>query len=148
MSFFYRRNIQNGEKKGNISQIIDSGEFMNNLNFEDLYIEIVEDKETIKIIWNGESLNQHPAKGIDPYFNTLINQLPKTKLIEIDFTRLKIMNSSTVLPILRLIKNLEDLNIKANVLYDASQSWQRACFKPLGAITINYRNIKVIPADK
>lgn len=121
---------------------------MNNLKFDDLYIEIVEEKETIKIIWNGESLNLHPAKEIDPYFNELINQLPKTKLIVIDFKQLKIMNSSTIPPILRLINNLENLNIKTNVLYDATQSWQRACFKPLATITKHYRNIELIPIYK
>ena len=121
---------------------------MDNLKFEDLYIEIIEEKEKIKIIWNGESLNLHPSKEIDPYFKSIIKQLPKIKLIVIDFTHLKIMNSSTLPPILRFIKNLENSNIKTNVLYDTSKSWQCASFQPLSNITKNYKNIEVIPIDK
>ena len=115
---------------------------MEDLNFDKLYIQVIEEDDTVKLNWIGTSLNLHPSKELDPYFDKIVGQLTDKKLI-INFSKLKIMNSSTVPPILKLVKGLEDAKIQTTILYDPSLRWQTASFRPLSAITKSYKNIEV-----
>lgn len=52
----------------------------------------------------------------------------------IDFTEFQYMNSSTVVPILHLLKKLDENSIKTVVTYDKESFWQVASFRGINTL--------------
>lgn len=111
--------------------------------FEELTIEVKETADTVVITWLGKSRNLNPATILVPYFNSLMPHLIG-KNVEIDFTRLNLMNSSTVHPILTFIKKLSAKDVNTLVKYDSSLTWQKASFDPLSIVFACLPHIKFV----
>jgi hypothetical protein len=75
---------------------------MNNLKHESLEITLEEGPRNI-ISWDGRSESRDPSLVLMPYFKQILDKL-KGKELVIRFENLKYMNSSTVPPIIYLIK--------------------------------------------
>jgi hypothetical protein len=95
------------------------------------------------ITWIGKSEAREPSSLINPYFNEIINKL-KGKELEVKFEQLQYMNSSTVPPIIEMIKNLEQHEIKSIITYDKNSKWQAASFRALEVIVKTLKHIQVI----
>ncbi|MBN1496590.1 MAG: hypothetical protein JXA07_07465 [Spirochaetes bacterium] len=112
-----------------------------NLKDSDLEIILTEGNPNT-ITWIGKSEARDPSSIINPYFKNIFDKL-KGKALEIKFEQLKYMNSSTVPPIIQLIKNLEESGIKSTITYDKDSKWQIASFKALETIVRTMKNISV-----
>ena len=113
-------------------------------NFKKDNLEITLDLgSTNKITWNGISDNRDPYKMLNGYFTNIMKDL-SGKALEIDFLNLKYMNSSTVTPIIQLIKELNNNGIKTTVFYDKESNWQLASFKALETISTTLTNISIV----
>lgn len=113
------------------------------MNLKDNTLEITFEKGDKNIItWIGKSESRDPSAIINPYFADLISTLKGKELI-VRFEQLKYMNSSSVPPIIKLIKNLEEAAITATITYDKSSKWQAASFKALETIVLSMSHISV-----
>jgi hypothetical protein len=113
------------------------------MNLKDNTLEItLEEGEKNIITWIGKSESRDPSAVINPYFTEIISALKGKELI-VRFEQLKYMNSSSVPPIIKLIKNLEDAGIKATITYDKNSKWQAASFKALETIVLSMPHISV-----
>ena len=112
-----------------------------NLKDSDLEIILTEGNPNT-ITWIGKSEARDPTSIINPYFKKIFDKL-KGKTLEIKFEQLKYMNSSTVPPIIQLIKNLEESGIQSTITYDKDSKWQIASFKALETIVRTMKNISV-----
>ena len=114
---------------------------MSNLKDANLEITLNEGAKNI-ITWSGKSDARDPSSIINPYFKSIFDKLAG-KDLEIKFEQLKYMNSSTVPPIIQLIKDLEEGGIKSVISYDKESKWQVASFKALETIVRSMENIDV-----
>ncbi len=115
---------------------------MRDLDSGDLQINIEEKNEKVVMKWLGKSRDRDPGLLLYPYFNDVINEMNNKELI-IDFIKLEYMNSSTVPPILKLFKLLEEHNITTQILYDSQSGWQCASFKALSTIADTLKNVNI-----
>ena len=103
---------------------------------------LLEEGETNTLLWNGKSEARDPASILLPFFNNITEKLKNKKLI-IKFEKLEYLNSSTVLPIIDLIKKLESNGVDTMVTYDKESKWQIASFKALDVIVQTMNHIKI-----
>ena len=89
---------------------------MKNLTEGLLTINIEEKENEVNLNWQGDSRDAEPAAFLDPYFREIIEAMKSNgKKLIIDFKNLNSMNSSTVLPILTFIRNLEESSITTEI---------------------------------
>ena len=112
-----------------------------NLKDENLEIILEEGKKNI-LTWVGKSESRDPSSLLNPYFKSIFGKF-KGKDLELKFEQLKYMNSSTVPPIIQLIKDLEEHGIRSTITYDNNSKWQAASFKALETIVRTMKNITV-----
>lgn len=106
-------------------------------------LEIKLEKGTkVVMSWLGISNARDPSIEIDPYVDNVLNEL-NSREIELDFSRLEYMNSSTVTPIIRMIRALDKKNVKTLVIYQRTSKWQQASFKALGSLSKTLPNVSV-----
>jgi len=115
---------------------------MENMKEGTLSIEI-DDGEKITMSWHGRSESREPASVLNPYLVKLIDSISGKELI-VDFTKLEYMNSSTVPPIIQMIKNLNTKAIITKIFYDKESKWQAASFKALETISKTMTSIEVV----
>ena len=89
----------------------------------------VEDNKAF-MTWLGQSDSRNPASELNPYLDSLVDELKPTELT-IKFNDLEYMNSSTVPPIIQFLKKLNTNEIKTMITYNATSKWQAASFKAL-----------------
>ena len=114
---------------------------MSNLKDNNLEITFQEGSKNI-LTWIGKSEARDPSSVINPYLKEIFEKF-KGKNLEIKFEKLQYMNSSTVPPIIQLIKDLEENSITSKITYDKSSKWQVASFKALETIVRTMHNITV-----
>ena len=114
------------------------------INFKEGNLEItIENNENIIITWRGRSEDRDPSSLLNPYLKNLCNNLIG-KNIEVYFSKLEYMNSSTVSPIIQFIKNLNGQNITTLIKFKKSSTWQISSFKAIEIIAFTMDFIKVI----
>ena len=113
-------------------------------NFKEGNLEIkIESGNKNTITWIGKSEDRDPSAFLNPYFENILDDL-HGKDLEIEFLKLEYMNSSTVPPIIQLIKSLNTNEIKTIIFYDKNSKWQSASFKALETIARTMDFIEVI----
>ena len=112
-----------------------------NLRDNNLEINLTAGEKNI-ISWVGKSESRDPSAIINPFFEQMIDKL-KGKELVIKFEDLKYMNSSTVPPIIKFVKSLEEAGINSKITYDKNSKWQAASFKALETIVRTMNNISV-----
>src|SRR3712207_4208254 len=75
------------------------------------------------IVWSGVSDSRNPGVQLNSVLQRMVDELDGCK-ITVDFRRLQYMNSSTVPPIINLIKRLNTRGIPALILF-SDVDWQR-----------------------
>lgn len=115
---------------------------MKSLEYGDLKIEVNVLDSHIKVSWIGKCRTLNPEHILDTYLLKL-SRFAAGKRLVVAFDNLESMNSSTVPPLLTFIKTLEDNSTESLFLYDDSEDWQRASFKPLSVIAGGYKYVKI-----
>lgn len=116
---------------------------MKNLSSDKLSININADGGKVLMTWLGQSDSRNPSTALNPYFESLINDLKACELT-IRFDDLEYMNSSTVPPIIKFLKTLNNNEITTIITYDTEKKWQAASFKALETFSgmLNYITVK------
>lgn len=93
--------------------------------------------------WLGQSDSRNPAIEINPYLDSLLDELKAFELI-IKFDDLEYMNSSTVPPIIQFLKKLNTNEVKTLITYNTEKKWQAASFKALETFSsiLNFITVK------
>jgi len=113
-------------------------------NYKDENLEItLNESDKITMCWLGRSDSREPSAVLNPYINSVIEELGGKK-IEVDFSKLEYMNSSTVPPIIQMLKSLNTKGINTVIYYDKNSKWQAASFKALETIANSMSTIEVV----
>ena len=115
---------------------------MKEFRYEELIIKIEEDDNEIRMNWLGRSRGYDLTKVLISYLDGLAGEV-KGKKLKIDFTKLEMFSSSTVPVIIKLIKDLDDIEVKTEILYNAKLHWQNASFKALESIMELFSHIEI-----
>lgn len=115
---------------------------MKNYNSGSLKIVFNQQGGKTKMSWIGQSDDRNPAVSLNPYLDSLIEDLKGTELL-VEYRQLEYMNSSTVPPIIQFLKKLNTNGIKTQITYDANSKWQCASFKALETLSLMMNNITV-----
>jgi len=106
-----------------------------------LAIEVTGATEEATMIWRGISDARSPNDFLGPVFKKIIGELgPRT--ITVDFSHLEFMNSSTVSPIISLLKELDRVGTKTRVVFGAEE-WQQVHMRCIRTIARVLKNITV-----
>ncbi|PID73173.1 MAG: hypothetical protein CSB33_05100 [Desulfobacterales bacterium] len=97
--------------------------------------------------WLGRSDNRNPGLSLGPYLSRLVDELSRKDVV-MRFTDLEYMNSSTVPPLIRFMKHLDDRQIRTRILFDKDSRWQRASFKALESLVIRMQHVQIIGCRK
>ncbi len=115
---------------------------MSDFSSGELLIKIEDRGDDVIMEWTGRSRDRDPSGLLLPFFDELVAKTIGKKL-KIDFQNLISMNSSTVPPIVELVKNLEKNNITTEIQYNAESEWQKASFKALETVVMGFECVKV-----
>lgn len=108
-----------------------------------------EDKLTITfdgitMDWFGKSIFQNPSERLDPFFNEILAENSRKKII-IRFNHLEYISSSTIQSILKLFRTLNEKNIETTVLYDENSEWQSSAFSAFEILKTVMKNLIINP---
>ncbi|MCB1308905.1 MAG: hypothetical protein KDK30_12020 [Leptospiraceae bacterium] len=111
--------------------------FMQSLEQGNLKIDASVDADGQRLLlkWVGKSVDADPAAVLDTYLNGAVKTAAQNGYsLEMDFSSLDYMNSSTVPPIIRVIGDLHRQNIPGLILYRSSLKWQQASFRAMANV--------------
>lgn len=117
---------------------------MNGKDFEngELRIRFVESGARATMTWTGRSNDRNPGARLNPYLDHVAKALSAREMT-VAFEKLDYMNSSTVPPIIRLMKALDGAGVRTTLTYDASSDWQRASFRALETLCKMMKHVNV-----
>jgi hypothetical protein len=84
------------------------------------------------MVWRGISDSRNPDEFLEPVFRHVLSKAQGCQL-EIDFTGLEFMNSSTVSPIISLLRKLDAAKISTSVVF-SDVDWQQTHMRCLRTI--------------
>ena len=112
------------------------------LELEELAIHVSHDGEVSNILWTGISEIQDPELTIGPFLRGLVPQLVNRQ-VQIDFRKFEYMNSATMQPLFRFLKELNESKIRTVMVYDPEIEWQRLSFRSIKAATMTLPHVTV-----
>lgn len=108
----------------------------------ELAIVLSETADAVTLSWYGSSDSRDPAEFLEPVFQKAIGRL-KGRPLTIDFSRLEFMNSSTVSPIVSLLKLLDGRKMQARVVFGRDE-WQQVHIRCMRTITRALKHVDVV----
>ncbi len=106
-----------------------------------LRIEVFRSETKATILWSGVSDSRNPGALLNGALLRMVDELDGCK-VTVDFRRLQYMNSSTVPPIINLIKRLNARAISCLVLY-SDGDWQRTQLRCMQTIARTLPHVQV-----
>ena len=119
---------------------------MPGLKIDKLTIIVTEEKNSVSIDWEGLCDLKNPGQILKDFFFKIFDAYTGKKLI-MSFINLKYVNSSTISPIIALLRKLNELKISSTVIYDKTCFWQEISFKSFIAITAKLEYIVIKEKD-
>jgi len=98
------------------------------------------------VTWLGSSDARNPSEFLNPLAETIVEEM-RGATVTVDFRKLEFMNSSTVSPIINLIRKLEANSIDARVIF-VDGNWQRPHLRCMKTITRAFKHVKVNGSDE
>ena len=93
--------------------------------------------------WHGSSDARNPAEFLEPIFRHVVAvSRGRRRTVTVDLTKLEYMNSSTVSPIINLLKTLNAEGIKSRVVFSDAE-WQQVHMRCMRTITRVLANVEV-----
>ena len=121
-------------------------EIIEELNENQLKLKAVDAGDTVKVPWQGKSNDRNPSLYLGPFFEKVIKHVKDAgKKLELDFTQLQYMNSSTITPVVQLLDQARESGLSVFVLYDKSKSWQEISFSAMTIFESGDPVIKIVP---
>jgi hypothetical protein len=105
-----------------------------NLELDGLTIRVEHKDDAIFVGWDGRSEMQDPESVMGPFFRQLLPVF-KGKKLTMDFQSCTYINSTTLQPLLALIKELDENSVDTELIYDGTTEWQRITFRCIKVIT-------------
>lgn len=116
---------------------------VDNLRYERFEIAVDLEVEPAMLKWSGTIDTRTPESVLAPFFKELVGVLSDKSCI-IDFTALEYMNSSTVGPCFRFVKQLDAAGVRTEIRYSRAIHWQRTSLRALAVIAQRLQNTKVV----
>lgn len=111
---------------------------------EKLIIEVEEGETEIEIFWRGSASERNPGDFIIPILSDVLNKSNKTgKKIKMDFRHLEYMNSSTIVPIIKILERAKRGENRVVVLYNNTIKWQKLNFTALEIFQTDDQRIQI-----
>lgn len=88
----------------------------------------IQTAETVTVKWTGRAADRRPAAVLNPVFDQL---LEVGRNLVFDLSGLEHMSSSTMVVIMKFVKQVNAAGIAIEFEYDESVSWQRMMFASL-----------------
>jgi hypothetical protein len=107
---------------------------MEDLTKNNLTISVQFDDKNRQILlnWQGKSTDRTPEFVLIPFFNQAVEEAESRNYIIVNnFFDLVYMNSSTINPIVQLIKLLKEKQIKSKIVYNKDLKWQKMTLSTL-----------------
>jgi hypothetical protein len=99
--------------------------------------------DELLIRWLGRSEVRDPGRMLQLLLDAVGSDLRSARSIEFDFRALEYMNSSSILPLLKLVQTASSSAANVRVRYDAGKNWQRMSFPAIGAALAILGNVQV-----
>lgn len=115
---------------------------MNDLIAGELEIKVEERGDEVIMSWLGKSRDRDPSTTLNPFLEEVLKSMKGDRIV-LDFINFRYMNSSTVPPIINFVKQLNNSNIKTEVVYNSGSEWQTASFKALATIAKQLTNVEI-----
>ena len=112
---------------------------------EGITIECVSSRQQVTLRWLGRSDARDPRQTLKPLLEAVRSKLDSAQSVDFDFRSFDYMNSSTIGPLLRLIRDTSHNAATVRVLYDGTKNWQRLSFMAIGAVLASIDNVEVCP---
>jgi len=115
---------------------------------EGLSIVVTRSTESATVKWIGVSDSRTPGEFLNPLIQQLVQKLKGLK-ITMDLRALEYMNSSTVAPLINMVRQLDTSANKVFVWFDSASDWQQTHLKCMRTISRTLRNVSVdgVPLD-
>ncbi len=116
---------------------------MNQWAYEHEGLSIVVSKSDLRatVTWKGVSDSQRPGDFLDPLIEGLAPQL-KSAVVTVDLTGMEYLNSATIPPLIRLIRQLATNGDPVIVLF-SNADWQQTHMRCTSVIARTLRNVSV-----
>ena len=108
---------------------------------DNLAVALERSRDTATLAWKGVSDNRYPGQFLNPIIDELVNELQNLE-VTIDLRELEYMNSSTVTPLISLVKRL-DVNSKLVRVLFLEVEWQRTHSNCMSAIARTLKNVRI-----
>lgn len=110
---------------------------------EGLRVQVLDQGDSVRIVWHGVSETQDPELGIGQFLKDLLPSLAGKKVV-VDFRDLDYMNSATTLTVLQLIRELSARELETELRYSTGAEWQRIAFRSLKTVTQTLPRVHII----
>ncbi|MCA9640145.1 MAG: hypothetical protein H6718_25690 [Polyangiaceae bacterium] len=107
-----------------------------------LKISVLKEREGVRVSWRGVSDTRDPSLILWPFLSELVGQL-KGATVVLDFRDFEYMNSATVSPLIRFVKELDGVGAKSTLLFDVAQQWQRVNAQCMRSIARTLNDVTV-----
>ncbi|MDH4199802.1 MAG: hypothetical protein OEV66_05400 [Spirochaetia bacterium] len=91
----------------------------------DLTIQVEKSDHVITISWLGKCTLKNPSLFLDPILSELyMKSYSEIKRMICDFTKFSFMNSSAIIPVIKILKMARDGRGSVHVIYNKNERWQ------------------------
>jgi hypothetical protein len=108
-----------------------------------LTIDVTESSDRIVFAFKGKSVDRDPGNFLTPIIQEALNRA-QNRTVELNFTLLEYMNSSTVTPIIKLLNEVEAGKQTLSIVYSKEHKWQELSFSALKIFQTRDKRIEVI----
>lgn len=108
----------------------------------ELAIVLSETDSDVTLHWHGSSDSRDPGEFLEPVFQKTTRRL-KGRPLTLDFSHLEFMNSSTVSPIISLLKTLNGKQMRVRVVF-GREEWQQVHVRCMRTITRTLQHVEVL----
>jgi hypothetical protein len=113
-----------------------------NLVSDNLFATVTRLDGKVSIVFEGKSDRQNPGEIISPWSAKVVPTLSGLD-VDVDFRGLKYLNSSSFMPIFKMLSSTRDIADNVHVRYDGSVNWQRLSFASLETISKAWPNLRL-----
>ena len=117
-----------------------------NINENSFQVKAALIDDMVILTFHGKCNERQPAIFLKPYFEKMIGVAFGNKYkIEMDFTNLEYMNSSTITPIVQFLDNIKQKNISLVLKYNKNKFWQESNFSAMKFFESENPPFKILP---
>jgi hypothetical protein len=110
----------------------------------ELSLDVQHDDKTVTVVWAGRSTARDPMTFIGPILaDALDKSVASGARLVLDFQSLQYMNSSTITPVIRLLRKASKGTGRVAVLYKRTAKWQELSFSALTIFATEDQRIEI-----